>query len=48
MFKNYCVLNCMFDYLQEVRCVLGFLVTQVDPEDPAKKKVKRYLLSIIS
>lgn len=34
--KNYCVLICLSGHLQEVQCVLGFLVAQKDPEAPAK------------
>lgn len=39
MSKNKDFLNV--SHLQEVQCFLGFLVVQVDPEDPEKYFLKR-------
>ena len=36
--NNWHVLNFVNGRLQEVQCVLGFLVAQVAPEDPEKNK----------
>lgn len=49
--KDECVMISMSCHLQEVQCVLGFLLGQVDPEDPAKwtittvRTIKRMLIT---